>query len=522
MIAIRMRFLAGRLHATPWGHHVNEGVVEYPPSLFRLLRSLIATARRASVDDVREEQLSTIVTALCAPPNFHLPQASIAHTRHYDNAHGTPKQRDGKLRIIDIPFFFDTFVALDPQDELLWYWPDGHLEESDREALGKLLTALGTFGRAESWCEAALLTEKEGAQFAATPELINSQPFDKAVGPLRQETIRLLIPQEELKPEELLRVLETETSAMRKSRQLEPTGTSWLTYARPAGVLTPRSARPSIRAKSPAVIVARFALDSNVLPLAQDSLPFAEQVRRALIRNRVDTSHSEAITGKRVDGVPLEGHEHAHYFATDEDGDGRLDHVTIYCPRGFDEADVEALGSLRTIHRQGNRPEVRMILIGLHSGERLAERAGSLSQAGSIAALTHPPAQVVLTSTPSHPLPQVLLTSRRWRSVTPFSLPRFPNRGGGKPPRPRDLPEAQLTQELIARGFPVPISIKRIDGYQPSGRPMVRWLEFHTQRFKGTQGKGLAGFEIEFAEPVAGPIAVGFGCHFGLGLFMPC
>jgi len=82
--------------------------------------------------------------------------------------------------------------------------------------------------------------------------------------------------------------------------------------------------------------------------------------------------------------------------------------------------------------------------------------------------------------------------------------------------------EAQLTQELTARGLPEPISIKRIEGYQASGRPMVRWLEFQTRRFKGTSGKGLAGFEIEFGEPVAGPIAVGFGCHFGLGLFMPC
>ena len=27
------------------------------------------------------------------------------------------------------------------------------------------------------------------------------------------------------------------------------------------------------------------------------------------------------------------------------------------------------------------------------------------------------------------------------------------------------------------------------------------------------------GFEIEFAEPVQGPIALGYGCHFGLGQF---
>ncbi len=273
--------------------------------------------------------------------------------------------------------------------------------------------------------------------------------------------------------------------------------------------------------------VARFTLSSSVLPLVTDALPFAESVRRALIRNRVDSSHSEAITGKTAAGVPLEGHEHAHYFATDEDGDGRLDHVMVYCPRGFDEADVEALGSLHTIYRRGNAPEVRMVLVGLAaSKEPSKSTAVSKTTEASMTNAPHPPPPMVLTSlhsrSGSHIPASIAGNSKRWRSVTPFSLPRFPNRGGGKPPRPRDLPEAQLVQELIARGLPEPISITRVEGYQPVSRPLVRWLEFHTRRFKGTEGKGLAGFEIEFAEPVAGPIAVGFGCHFGLGLFMPC
>lgn len=478
MIAIRMRFLAGRLHATPWGHHVNEGVVEYPPSLFRLLRSLIATARRACLGQAPEEQLQRVVAALCAPPEFHLPQAAVAHTRHYDQANSGVK-------------FFDTFVALRPQDELLWLWPEASLDEADRGALSMLLAALGTFGRAESWCEAELLGEEEAKECSANKAEINSRLFDQAGSLAGQETFRLLMPQENLKPDELMRVLDTETSAMRKDKQLEPTGTRWLTYTRPAGILTPRRFQQErTQSKTRTVTVARFALNSTVLPLAQDAMPFGEQVRRALIRNRVDTSHSEAIIGKTIDGVPLEGHLHAHYLATDEDGDGRLDHVTLYAPCGFDKGDLAAIGALRTIFRQGNRPDVRLILTGL----------GEVAQFGDA---------------------PIFALSRRWRSVTPFSLPRFANRAAGKPPRPRDLPEAQLARELRVRGLPEPISIKRIEGYAAGGRPLVRWLEFHTRRFKGDQGNGLAGFEIEFAEPIQGPLALGFGCHFGLGLFLP-
>lgn len=234
---------------------------------------------------------------------------------------------------------------------------------------------------------------------------------------------------------------------------------------------------------------ANYLLDSITLPLAQHSLPFAEQARRALIRNRIDTSHSEAITGKRADGVPLNGHEHAHYLPTDEDHDGRIDHITIYAPRGFDLADTKALGSLRTIFRSRNRLEARLILTALGGAEVC-----------------------------SGPL---FASEKRWQSVTPFSLPRFSNRGGGKPSRPRDLPEAQLVRELKLRGLPEPVCIKRIEGYQAEGRLIARWLEFHTTRHNGTSGYGLAGFEVEFAEAVQGPIALGFGCHFGLGLFLP-
>ena len=256
------------------------------------------------------------------------------------------------------------------------------------------------------------------------------------------------------------------------------------------------SQRAEVDRKSLAVL----EIATSTRPSVVLALPFAEQVRRALIRNRIDTSHSEAITGKHKDGTPLDGHEHAHYFPTDEDHDGRIDHITIYAARGFEEADLEALGSLRTIFRSGTRPEVKMVLTGLGGEDLLSEVS-------------------------------IFAEARRWRSVTPFSLPRFSNRGGGKPPRPRDLPEGQLVRELKNRGLPAPVSIKRIEGYQVEGippegettkqRPLVRWLEFQTTRFNGTRGNGLAGFEIEFAEPVRGPIALGFACHFGLGLFAP-
>jgi CRISPR-associated protein Csb2 len=489
MLAIRMRFLAGRFHATPWGHHVNEGVVEYPPSLWRLLRSLVATfyrvfPARAHENDGDNEavtQLKSVLAKLSVPPEYRLPGAAVAHTRHYD------QDNDGVK-------FFDTFVAVNPKDELVWLWRDVVLDEKEREGLAGLLNALGTFGRAEAWCEAKLLSEKEARSLTEESSAalkLNSQPITANASLAGLETMRLILPVATANANELFETLKIETSTMRQQKHLEPEGSRWVTYTRPQNILRPRRSMPVTVKKERQYTVARFALSSSVLPLVTDAMPFAEMARFALSHCRAGNSYSPALTGKTRDGVPLAGHEHAHFFATDEDEDGRLDHLTLFAPCGFNPDDVEALGQLRSVKRNKNLPNVRTVLLGLGEKKDFANVS-------------------------------VFEAEKHWRSVTPFSLPRFANRGGGKRARPRDLPEAQLLRELNNRGLPEPIKIRRVDSYKTDKRPPFRWLEFHTRRLrKQTEGNGLAGFEIEFAEPVAGPIALGFGCHFGLGLFMP-
>lgn len=489
MLAIRMRFLAGRFHATPWGHHVNEGVVEYPPSLWRLLRSLVATFYRAFSTRAHENggdneavaQLKSILAKLSAPPEYRLPNAAVAHTRHYDQANDRVK-------------FFDTFVSVNPKDELLWLWRDVVLDEKEREALAGLLNALGTFGRAEAWCEAELLSEEEArllTEESSDSLKYKSQPMTANASVAGMETMRLLLPDMNRNADELFETLKIETAMMRQQKHLEPEGSCWVTYTRPQNILQPRRSRTISTKGGRQYTVARFALSSSVLPLVTDAMPFAEMTRFALSHCRAGNSYSPALTGKTKDGVPLAGHEHAHFFVTDEDEDGRLDHLTVYAPCGFNHDDVEALGQLPSVRRYKNLPNVRTVLLGL--GQK--EDFNGVS---------------------------VFKTAKRWCSVTPFSLPRFANRGGGKPPRLRDLPEAQLVRELTNRGLPEPIKIRRVDGYKTEKRPQIRWLEFHTRRLrKEMEGHGLAGFEIEFPEPVTGPIALGFGCHFGLGLFAP-
>jgi hypothetical protein len=74
-------------------------------------------------------------------------------------------------------------------------------------------------------------------------------------------------------------------------------------------------------------IVARFALSAVVLPSVTEALTVVEMARFAVSSQRADESYSLALAGKTEgEGVPLsEDHAHAHFWATDEDADVRLD-----------------------------------------------------------------------------------------------------------------------------------------------------------------------------------------------------
>src|SRR5579875_3886216 len=104
-VIIKLTFPAGRYHATPWGRHVNEGVPEWPPSPWRLLRALVAVWRRTCPEDFSEAQVRRILGTLVEPPHFRLPPYRVAHTRHY-----MPWEKKGPA---DRTLVFDTFVAVE-------------------------------------------------------------------------------------------------------------------------------------------------------------------------------------------------------------------------------------------------------------------------------------------------------------------------------------------------------------------------------------------------------------------------
>ena len=212
MLAIKFEFKAKRYHATQWGRHVNEGVPEWPPSPWRILRGMVATWRRTAARDSGGRVVPILEALASEYPSFHLPPASTGHTRHYmPYIEGT---RERTTLVID------SFVAVCPGKPLFAVWQNLELDIQQRADLGAILRNMPYLGRAESWVEASLASEH--------PE-INSSPLEDGALPEGDwEIARTLMPRSPIKLEDL----EKETSTLRRSGRIDPEGAQWWPYIR--------------------------------------------------------------------------------------------------------------------------------------------------------------------------------------------------------------------------------------------------------------------------------------------------
>lgn len=98
--------------------------------------------------------------------------------------------------------------------------------------------------------------------------------------------------------------------------------------------------------------------------------------------------------------------------------------------------------------------------------------------------------------------------SRRWVTVTPIVLDRYPKNG--------DLAEAVLRSVLLA-GLPEPEWIQACTEPLTSGAIRLSPGELP----RGAQGRLYCHARIVFNQPVSGPVLVGAGRYFGVGLLQP-
>jgi len=484
VIAIGFVFPSGRYHATPWDHHVNEGQVEWPPSPWRLVRALVAASYRIQ-PALKEEDVRRVLEPLCALPSYAVPPATQGHTRHYMPTDDKPTK------------VFDAFMAVG-SGELVAVWPDADLRDADVAVLDRILDHLTYLGRAESWVDARRLSE--------APERVNCFPSEPDGANLtlhgvetadRYATWRdgFVEGQRDRKkserrdvPADWWAVVHQDTGRLFKEGWSSPPGQRRAAYRlAPVPVRTYPVSRSSPRMPT----VARFEVQSAVLPRLTEAVAIGDRLRDALL-SRSD-GHATFL-GRSV-GQIRSGHEHAFFLPSDDDGDGRIDHLLVYAREGFDPEARRALERLSELWgKDGHTLFLTLVALGeplSYGGLRRQARQGRAPQLGS---------------------------ARVWESHTPFAPPRVPKLRRGEL---RDTPEDEVCRLLSGNGLPTDVTLTRI--HAVDARPPIAWRYFRRRRLDG--GGAAArhdgfGFRIAFPTAQEGPIALGYGAHQGLGQFV--
>ena len=503
---IVFRFPTGRYHATPWGNHVNEGLVEWPPSPWRIARALLATGFSklgwqeplpTAVGDLMEGLGSVL-------PEYRLPRAIASHTRHFMPTDS--KKPEDRTKI------FDSFAHIGKVNEIAVVWPVA-LSPAAEALLAVLVPKLSYLGRAESVVDARLVTDGE----LPTGDLASSTDVSRP----GVEPISLLAPMTSSAyaawladaaaqgrsegatkkrrgakaspfPADSLAALLVNTAFLQEHGWTQPPGSRRVLYYRSPLMTSP--SRVITRARSPAVAdTALFALASDtknreVLPRITRALPQMELLHMGLAKH-VRAESCPELTGLDVNGMRLEGHRHAVLVPLSLDAEGQIDHILVHAPMGFGADAQRALRAIRSTYTKGGGKPLFVTLAGLG---KLADfqRMGSES------------------------VPE-LAESCVWMSRTPFVPPRHLKAR-------RHTLEDQVRAELASRGLPRAARVEVLDRTKILALRLHQFVRTRRNPKRAPPAPRFFGLRIEFDEPVRGPLAIGYACHFGLGLMVPC
>lgn len=537
-----LTFPGRRYHATPWGHHVNEGLIEWPPSPWRLLRSFLSTGyaklqwSKDGPPPVARALIEKLATVL---PRYRLPRAIGTHSRHY-----MPMARF-KNRREETTMVLDTWAQID-DGSIGVHWPV-ILTQDERHLLSDLARELGYLGRSESWVEGKLANDVDPRLFEVVHGEARNRPGPgweqvallAPVAPSeysvwREQSVQTVIdalPEVNSKgkplkksdkdkesrktqatyPSDLIACLQVDTAWLQELGWNQPPGSRKVLYWRPSNSLegTGAIALPrSVHAADVEFMLLSMSTGSgnlHALPSVTRTLPQGELLHRALLSQSPSGVRPPSVfSGRDAEGTPLRGeraHRHAHLVHLDLDSDGHLDHVLLWAPMGI---DAKAQGMVRAVRKTFTKGGIAPL--------RLAVAA--MGSRSDLAALPSPWGdrlrELIGGSTTQ---------SRCWRSITPFVPPRFLKAQGS------NAIEGQVRAELRVRGFPEPLRIRQLD---PHSNELAR----KSRHFVRRRGHGSASggtlpppvdcgfmFELEFSEKVLGPIVLGYASHFGLGAF---
>ena len=474
MIHIKVEFHTNQYQACAWGNHHSEGVIDWPPAPWRILRSLVAGSYHVRLADKYQPTLKALLHKLAAVlPSYTLPQTTyIQHRSPRPQVDSKSAQvRPGKVLYAAGLLMSGSQNEADDQNVLYIHLPVA-LSESEELVLSLCLSGLTYLGRKES---------------VATLSLVDEAPIPNTeTDPTGSRIVTIADP--ELNVEALWNALNLsahENYGVNRSAVFP--GIRQATYR--IDRLQPRS-QPDTWTKQQLVTLAVSASPKVPLSLA---LKLTNRLHQAL----VSRCPAPVFTGQEL-GEPSQNHDHTIFQCVPNRTDRYIEQIQLYSHAGYSPEALAAIASCSYLPGIARGYDVKLSMVDLGRKEE------------SFAV---------------------------WKSTTPFFLSRFPAVRRGKPRMlsevyQKDSPEHQVLQYL--RYLPW-LNLTGESSYQDDAKGLALYLNgckavvttcepfkrFWDWESECRQGRkvGRVGYDVrlKFTTPVVGPIALGYAAHYGLG-----
>jgi CRISPR-associated protein Csb2 len=459
------RWIAGRYRAVPWRDDTTEGEVEFPPSPWRLLRLLyqVWTQRVPSVD---EHTAVRLLEKLAVPPVYGVPPFHLVPVDETIGARPAPAPRTSRTSRT-----MDASITLAPGSELAIIWPFV-LDTAEHDALTRIADAVQYLGSAENLCAMRLDDQwRPGPEHAVRGPLDLAESVGSSGAAVPQLAAQLPLDRAALRDAGL---------AVGVAGHVQTRGTRFVAYPRSAPTPPPRS--------GPVTAVVFTILDAQRPPITS-VVTVAERLRAAALKNLNELRghvHAPSLLAGRQTGQDITtGHQHSHFLAL-PDPDRRIAELVVWTPGDLTDVEIQALGAVQALYGKqapGSPP----------GGTRLRV---TMARRG--------PASTLLTTLTG--------PSRVWHTVTPFGSERHQKKGR------ETFIEKEIRRELSLRGLPEPNLVTVGDDAIWRDFAHHRPRKAPTPRQAAPQGATVT---LTFEQPIAGPLALGYLSHFGLGLFEP-
>ncbi len=472
MIHIKIQFHTNQYQACAWGNHHSEGVIDWPPAPWRVLRAIVAGAYNVNLQDKYQLTLKGLLHKLASV----LPSYTLPPTTYIQHRSPRPQVNLKTAQIGPGKILYSAGLLMSSTQNVVYIHWSVTLSEAEELVLSLCLSGLSYFGRKESVATLCLVEE--------APEP-NTEPD-------HQGTRIVSISDPELDSDALwdaLNLSAHENYGINRSAVFP--GIRQATYR----IDTPKpQLQQEAWQRQHTVTLAVSASPQLPLTLA---LKLTHRLHQALI------SHCPApvFTGQEL-GEPSKNHDHT-IFQCVPDRTGRyIEQIKLYSQSGYGPEALAAIANCSNLRGVARGYNVSLALADLGSNKEVFNEW--------------------VSSTPFF-----LSRFPTVRRGKPRMLTEYYQKDG---PEHQVLRYLQYLRWLNLKGHPTYREHEEgLALYLDDEIAAVVFCElfprFWEWESECRQGRkvGRVGYRVrlKFASPVTGPIVLGYAAHYGLGMMIP-